>query len=184
MFALNLPDGFTYDKSFVTSGEEEVLVQHLEREPFKEFEFQGFTGKRRVVSYGWRYDFNQGGLQRATPMPAYLENLRRRAEAFAQLTDDSLEHVLLTEYQPGAPIGWHKDRSVFDTIVGISLLSESSFRLRRKTGNTWERVTITLAPRSAYVLRGAVRTEWEHSIPPVEALRYSITFRSLRTQMD
>lgn len=182
MFAPRLPAGFAYEEDFVNPQEEAGLVAHLEREPFKEFEFQGFTGKRRVVSYGWRYDFNQGGLQEAAPMPAYLQDVRRRAETFAKLPAESLEHVLLTEYQPGAPIGWHKDRSVFDTIVGISLVSGSSFRLRRKTGAKWDRVTLTLSPRSAYVLRGTVRTEWEHSIPPVEALRYSITFRSLRSR--
>jgi alkylated DNA repair dioxygenase AlkB len=90
-----------------------------------------------------------------------------------------LQHVLVTEYSPGAAIGWHRDKAVFGDVIGISLLSPCVFRLRRKVGTTWERVSLTAEPRSAYLLRGPSRTEWEHSIPAVEALRYSITFRNL-----
>jgi len=177
---LILPPGFAYKADVISAAEEAPLIANLENEPFKEFEFQGFRGKRRVVSYGWRYDFNGGGLQQTEAIPSFLHYIRERAASFAGLEPAALAQVLLTEYQPGAPIGWHKDRSVFDVVIGISLLSTSTFRLRKKTGSKWERLSLMLEPRSIYVLSGEVRTEWEHSIPPVEALRYSITFRSLK----
>jgi alkylated DNA repair dioxygenase AlkB len=113
-------------------------------------------------------------------MPDFLLPLRERAAAFAGLQPSELQQVLLTEYQPGAPIGWHKDRSVFGDVVGISLLAACTFRFRRKAGAAWERQSLELAPRSAYVLRDSARTEWEHSISPVTELRYSITFRNFR----
>jgi alkylated DNA repair dioxygenase AlkB len=176
---LIFPEGFAYREDFIGADEEAELVERLKSQPFKEFKFQGFTGKRRVVSYGLRYDFNGGGLQQSDPIPAFLDEVRSKAAGFAELNPDQLVHALLTEYQPGAPIGWHKDRSVFGTVIGISLLSASVFRLRRKSGSKWERVSLALEPRSIYVLSGSVRTAWEHSIPPVEELRYSITFRTL-----
>jgi alkylated DNA repair dioxygenase AlkB len=150
--------------------------------PFKEFEFQGYRGKRRVVSFGWQYDFTHARLQRVEDMPEFLLPLRDRAAAFAGLGADELQHALLTEYGPGAPIGWHRDRGVFAEVVGISLLSACTFRLRRRAGEKWERASLVLEPRSAYLLGGPVRTEWEHSIPPVERLRYSITFRNLKAR--
>ena len=100
--------------------------------PFREFEFHGFTGKRRVVSFGWRYDFNGGGLTKRRICPTFLLPVRARAEAFAEIAPGSFQQVLVTEYTPGAAIGWHKDRSVFGDVVGISLLSACTFRLRRK----------------------------------------------------
>jgi alkylated DNA repair dioxygenase AlkB len=113
-------------------------------------------------------------------MPAFLLPLRSKAAAFAGLDPQALQHVLLTEYSAGAAIGWHKDRSVFGETVGISLLSPCRFRFRRGEGGKWERIALTAEPRSAYLLAGAARSDWEHSIPAVEALRYSITFRNLR----
>src|SRR6185437_1327114 len=104
--------------------------------------------------------------------------------AFAGLASALLQHVLVTEYAPGAAIGWHKDKAVFGEVVGISLLSSCVFRLRRRAGRTWERASFTAEPRSAYLLEGPARTEWEHSIPAVDRLRYSITFRSLRQDED
>lgn len=177
---LILPEGFVYKEDVLTESEQADLVAHLTEQPFKEFQFQGFTGKRRVVSYGWRYDFNGGGLQPTEPIPGFLFSLRIQAASFAGLRPEDLAQVLLTEYQPGAPIGWHRDRSVFGVVVGVSLLSPCTLRLRRKSGAKWERISLRLAPGSMYVLDGPVRTLWEHSIPPVEALRYSITFRSLK----
>jgi alkylated DNA repair dioxygenase AlkB len=177
-----LPDGFRYQADLISAEEERALVERLAELPFKEFEFQGYRGKRRVVSFGWQYDFTHARLQRVEDMPEFLLPLRNRAAAFAGLDADELQHVLLTEYGPGAPIGWHRDRGVFAEVVGISLLSACTFRLRRRAGEKWERASLVLEPRSAYLLGGPVRTEWEHSIPPVERLRYSITFRNLKAR--
>jgi alkylated DNA repair dioxygenase AlkB len=113
-------------------------------------------------------------------MPPFLVELRGVAAEVAEMSPDQLQHVLVTEYGAGAGIGWHRDKAVFGEVIGISLLSACVFRLRRRAGAAWERASITAEPRSAYVLRGPSRTEWEHSIPGVEALRYSITFRNLR----
>jgi alkylated DNA repair dioxygenase AlkB len=174
------PPGFRYRTDFLSPDEERDLVRRFEVLPFKEFEFHGYTGKRRVVSYGWRYDFSKQRLSEAEPIPDFLLPFRDRAAAFAGLDPSEIRHALLTEYSLGAPIGWHRDRPAFDKVVGISLLSACTFRFRKKAGRGWERVSIVTEPRSAYLLDGPARTEWEHSIPPVEALRYSITFRSMR----
>ncbi len=114
-------------------------------------------------------------------MPAWLLPLRERAAAFAGIAPPGLQQVLLSEYSPGAGIGWHRDKAVFGEVVGISLVSPCVFRLRRKSGSGWERASIVAEPRSAYLLRGPARSEWEHSIPAVDSLRYSITFRNVRS---
>jgi alkylated DNA repair dioxygenase AlkB len=175
-----LPEGLRLQGALITPDEERALVAHFATLPFKEFEFQGFLGKRRVVSYGWQYDFNGGGLRRTEEMPAFLHPIRDKAAAFADVAPAELEHVLLTEYPPGATIGWHKDRSVFGRVIGISLGAPAVFRLRRKAGARWERASFTAAPRAGYLLDGPARSEWEHSIPAVPGLRHSITFRTLR----
>ena len=113
-------------------------------------------------------------------MPAFLLAPRQKAAAFAQLPAEQLTQVLVTEYGANAGIGRHRDKGVFGDVVGISLLSSCRFRLRRKTGKHRERVSVVLEPRSAYLLRGPVRTEWEHSIPAVDAPRYSVTYRTIQ----
>jgi alkylated DNA repair dioxygenase AlkB len=174
------PEGFRYQPDFIDRNQEQRLIRAMERLEFAAFEFHGFLGKRRVVSFGWRYDFNRGGLQETESMPDFLVPIREASAAFAGLHPSKLQQVLLTEYSPGAAIGWHKDRSVFGDVVGISLLSGCTLRFRRKAGPKWERSSLIAQPRSAYILRGPSRTEWQHSIPPVSDLRYSITFRNVR----
>lgn len=176
----DLPEGLRYVPGLISPGEERALLDKLPGLPFKEFEFHGFLGKRRTVSFGWHYDFNGGGLKHAGELPDFLKPLRRRAAEFAGLNPTALEHALVIEYKPGAGIGWHRDRPQFGDVIGISLLAPCTFRLRRKAGSAWERRSLTAEPRSAYLLRGASRTQWEHSIPPLETLRYSVTFRTLR----
>ena len=178
--APSLPQGFRYQSDLLTPDGEASLLERVKALPFKDLEFHGFTGKRRVVSYGWQYDFNQSALRKADDMPTFLQPLREVAAAFAGMNASQMQHVLVTEYGPGAAIGWHRDKAVFGEIVGISLLSPCTFRLRRKVGATWERASISAEPRSAYLLSGPSRTEWEHSIPAVDSLRYSITFRNFR----
>ena len=176
----NWPEGFRYGTNFITELEEQALVGMIAALPLKEFEFQGFVGKRRVISFGWRYDFNGGGFQKIEPIPEFLSPLAEKAAQFAGLDTAKIEHALITEYRSGTPIGWHKDRNVFDDVIGISLLSPCLFRFRRKAGAKWERRSLMVEPRSVYLLRGPSRTEWEHSIPDVDTLRYSVTFRTLK----
>lgn len=175
-----LPSGFVYRPDFLTGAEEAVLAEALSRIEVKPFEFQGWLGARRVAYFGRRYDFNGGGLGPAEPIPSFLQPLRARCAAFLDTPVERLEHALVTEYAPGAPIGWHRDRPAFDGIVGVSLLSPATLRFRRRRPGGFDRASLTLAPRSAYTLTGEARSEWEHSIPPVEALRWSVTFRTLR----
>jgi alkylated DNA repair dioxygenase AlkB len=175
-----LPAGFHYQPEVISSEQERRLIEQFATLPFKEFEFQGFLGKRRTISYGWRYDFNGAGLGRSGDMPAFLLPVREVAARFAGLNPADLQQALLIEYPPGAQIGWHKDRPVFDAVVGISLLSPCTFRLRRRDGSKWQRASLIAEPRSAYVMKGIARTEWEHSIPAVAAPRYSITFRNFK----
>lgn len=175
-----LPPGFRYQPDVVPPVDEQALLECVRELPFRDFEFQGYVGKRRVVSYGWRYDFNERVLHRTDDIPSFLHSLRDRAAAFAGMPPGELQHVLVTEYSPGAGIGWHRDKAVFSEVVGISLLSPCTFRLRRQQGDRWQRASLTAEPRSAYLLSGPSRTEWEHSIPEVDALRYSITYRHLR----
>jgi alkylated DNA repair dioxygenase AlkB len=130
----HFPEGFRYQLEFIDRSEEHRLVRAMERLEFAAFEFHGFVGKRRVVSFGWRYDFNRGGLQKTEDMPDFLLPIREAAGAFSGLHPSKLQQVLLTEYSPGAAIGWHKDRSIFGDVIGISLLSACPFRFRRKTG--------------------------------------------------
>jgi len=171
------PEGLAYRPDLIDAAFEAELLAHVRSLPFAEFRFHGYVGKRRVVSFGWSYDFEREAVARAPALPPFLLELRELAAGFAQVRAASLEQALVIEYEGGAAIGWHRDKPVFGDVVGVSLLSPCRFRLRRKAGTRWERYAFTAEPRSAYVLRGAARSEWEHSIPAIEGLRYSITFR-------
>jgi alkylated DNA repair dioxygenase AlkB len=174
-----LPEGFAYQPDLITPDAERLLVERLGALPLKAFDFHGFEARRRTLSFGWHYDFDRSSLKQADAIPEWLLPLRESAARFAGLAPEQLPHALVLEYGPGAAIGWHRDKAVFGDVIGISLLAPCRFRLRRKAGAKWERASLLLEPRSAYLLRGPSRTEWEHSIPGVEHLRYSITFRSL-----
>jgi alkylated DNA repair dioxygenase AlkB len=175
-----LPEGFAYEAEFLSAKEERELADWLATLPFQAFQFRGFEGKRRVVSFGWQYDFTRSHLEKADDMPAELLPIRARAAGFADLAPEDLQQCLLNEYLPGAPIGWHRDRPMFEKVLGISLLAPCNFRLRRRVGDGFERTAIQLEPRSIYRMTGEARAIWEHSIPPVKAHRYSITFRNFR----
>jgi alkylated DNA repair dioxygenase AlkB len=175
-----LPLGFKYQAHLLSAHEEQLLVEQLAALPLRAFEFRGYLGKRRVISFGWQYDFNKGALRKAEEIPSFLLPLRDGVARFAGVAPSDLRQVLVTEYAPGAGIGWHRDKPMFNQVVGISLLSPCLVRFRRRLGTAWERVSLTAEPRSVYLLQGPSRMEWEHSIPAVDSLRYSVTFRSFK----
>lgn len=175
-----MPEGFVYREEVLSAEEERRFIEHLAVLPFAPFEFHGFLGRRRIVSFGWRYDYAGRQIRPSAELPEFLLPLRERAAEVAGHAPESLQQVLVTEYAPGAPIGWHRDKPMFQEVVAISFLAPCILRFRRRLRDGWERRSLDAMPRSAYVLRGAARTEWEHSIPPLNALRYSVTFRTLR----
>ena len=176
----SLPEGFRYQDDFLSPEEEVGLIGRFAELPFKPFEFQQYLGKRQVVYFGHRYDYQKGALQVADDLPVWLRPVRERAAAFAGLAPERLAQAMVTEYDIGAPIGWHRDRPQFEDVIGISLASPCTFRFRRKRGEGWQRASLIARPRSIYLLRGPARDEWQHSIPPVSERRFSITFRTFR----
>ncbi|MER9344652.1 alpha-ketoglutarate-dependent dioxygenase AlkB [Mesorhizobium sp. M0601] len=178
----DLPEGFRYQPELITPDEEAALASQLATLPFQPFDFYGHLANRRVVGFGQRYDYDRGEVVEAPPIPGFLLPLREKVAAFARLPAETFVQVLINEYRPGAGIGWHRDKPHFEAVAGVSLLAACSFRLRRKNGTRWDRKTVTVDPGSAYLMTGAARNEWEHSIPPVAEHRYSITLRTLRPQ--
>ena len=173
------PRGFRYQEEIVSEEEEAALAASLARLDLKPFEFHGYTGNRRVVSFGLDYDFTRRSVEPAPEMPAFLDELLARAAAFAGCEKAAFRQVGVNEYRQGAGVGWHKDKPQFGIVVGVSLLAPATMRFRKAIGARWIRTSHALQPRSIYILSGEARTEWEHSVPPVDRLRYSINFRTL-----
>jgi alkylated DNA repair dioxygenase AlkB len=178
LFGEPLIAGLEYRRDLISAEEERGLVAHLSEAELSPFRFQGWTGKRLTRTFGWRYDFDDRSFAPSEPIPDWLLPLRSKAAAFADLSPDDFVHVLLVRYDPGAGIGWHRDRPVFETVVGVSLGTAAVLRFRRRRPSGFDRAQVEVQPRSAYLLSGAARHEWEHSIAPGETLRFSITFRT------
>jgi len=181
-----LPHGLLYEPDFITPDKEAALLEVIATLPFKEARFQQFTARRRVVRYGAGYDTEQDADVPRREFPAFLLPLRRRVARLTGVPAARFAHALVTEYREGTPIGWHRDAPHFEMVVGISLAASCVMRYRPRGAKPDRRniVTLELAPRSAYVMRGAIRWDWQHSIPPAKALRYSITLRTLVAGLD
>ena len=176
LFADPFIAGLDYRADFITRDEERDLLAHLQAMDLAPFRFQGWTGNRKTQSYGWRYDFDDASFLPTEPIPHWLIRLRDRAAEYA---GDEIAHALNARYDPGAGIGWHKDRSVFDRVVGVSLGSPAILRFRQRTPTGFTRFHLPVEPRSAYLLSDEARYEWEHRIVPGDELRFSITFRTM-----
>ena len=171
--------GLSQARAFVTPDEEQTLIASINAAELSPFRFHGWLGKRLTASYGWHYDFDDASFVPAEPIPDWLLPLRGRAARFARLQPGALVQALLIRYDPGAGIGWHRDRPVFEHVLGISLGAPATMRFRRRKPGGFDRASAFLTPRSIYHLTGEARHEWEHSIAAMEVTRWSITFRSL-----
>jgi alkylated DNA repair dioxygenase AlkB len=172
------PEGLRYAAEFISPATEQELIGRIAALPLQPFQFGQYEGKRRVLSFGIRYDYTLRRLQDADPTPPWLVPLIDQVENFGG-PGTRIQQVLCTEYDTGVGIGWHRDRPQYDRIFGLSLGSACKFRFRRPAGAMWQRFTLEAEPRSLYMMAGASRQIWEHSIPAVEAPRYSITFRTM-----
>jgi alkylated DNA repair dioxygenase AlkB len=179
LFDAPIIPGLAYREELIDSSWEDELTAVIDTINLSPFKFQGWTGKRLTHTFGWRYDFNDRSFEPAGPLPAWLIPLRNRAASFAGIASEEFVHALVTRYDPGAAIGWHRDRPQFGQVVGVSLAGAATLRFRRRVDARFQRAKLELAPRSAYLLSGEVRDQWEHSIAPADRLRYSITFRTL-----
>lgn len=179
LFGAPALSGLRHAADLVLPEEEQALIAAIDALELSPFRFQGWLGKRLTTSFGWRYDFDDASFTRGAALPDWLLPLRDKAARFAGLPATEFEHALLIRYDPGAGIGWHKDRPVFEHVVGVSLGNAATMRFRRRRPDGFDRFAAPLAPRSVYHLAGEARHQWEHSIAPMEVPRWSITFRSL-----
>jgi alkylated DNA repair dioxygenase AlkB len=172
------PEGLRYAAEFIAPATEQDLIGRVAALPLQPFQFGQYEGKRRVASFGFRYNYTLRRLQEADPIPPWLTPLIERIEGFGG-PSTKIAQILCTEYDTGVGIGWHRDKPHFDRIFGLSLGSPCKFRFRRIAGEKWHRFALDAAPRSIYMMAGAARQDWEHSIPAVEGPRHSITFRTM-----
>lgn len=178
-------NGYAYEADFLSAAQESELIGVIQTLPLTAAEYKQYRAKRRIVSYGGRYDFNEHELRAGEPVPEFLHPLRQRAAAWAGHPAEEFTHALIAEYSPGTQLGWHRDVPNFEVVVGVSLQSAARMRFRRYPPKPRERsIAIDLAPRSIYRLQGEARWDWQHSVPPTPGLRYSITFRTLRKQKE
>jgi DNA oxidative demethylase len=179
LFAVPRLPGLTQAEGIITQSEEQALIASIDTVKLSPFRFHGWQGKRLTTAFGWNYDFDTARFAPTEPIPDWLSPLRDMAARLACLKPDDLVQALLIRYDAGAGIGWHRDRPVFEHVVGISLGAPATMRFRRRSPAGFDRATAELTPRSIYHLSGEARHMWEHSIAEMAATRWSVTFRSL-----
>jgi alkylated DNA repair dioxygenase AlkB len=177
----DLPEGFVYREGVLSSDDEAPVVEGLRTLAFGEVRMRGQVARRRTIHFGWTYGYETWRVEPGPPIPEFLVGLRVLAARLAGVEREALAEVLVTHYPPGAGIGWHRDAPAFGVVVGVSLLGACRLRFQQGRGAARKTRALTLAPRSAYVLDGAARWQWQHAIPPGREERYSVTFRTLRT---
>jgi len=180
----DLPPGFSYHPAILDEAEERELAGHLEALDFAAVTMRGTVARRRTKHFGWIYGYESWRITPGPPIPDFLDPVRRRAARLAGVSPEALVEVLINAYPTGAGIGWHRDAPQFGVVIGVSLLGECRLRFQRGRGAARQTRSVTIAPRSAYVLDGDARYAWQHSVPPTRALRYSVTFRTLREREE
>lgn len=175
-----MPPGFRYAPEFLTTAEERELLAHIEKAEWSAVRMHGVTAKRRVAHFGLKYTYESRQAEEGPPIPEYLLAVRGRLAQWADVAPEDLAEALVTEYAPGAGIGWHRDAPMFGIVVAVSLAGAVRMRFRRVQDPSGPKIDMLLEPRSAYLLSGSARWQWQHHIPPAKEQRYSVTFRTMR----
>jgi alkylated DNA repair dioxygenase AlkB len=178
-----LPEGMLYQTEFLTPEEEAQLIAVAASLPLKEMNYRGYTARRRVASYGGKYDFSAQRLEPSAPLPTELGPLRAKIAAWLGVPAEAFTQTLVAEYREGTPLGWHRDVPDFEDVVGVSLLGQGAMRFRPyppREPKKADVIKLAVEPRSIYLLRGPARWAWQHNVAPARELRYSITFRTAR----
>lgn len=174
-----LPNGLVFAPEFLAPEEERALIEEIAALDLREAQYKQYTARRRIASFGAEYDFDANTLRPAPGLPAFLAPLRAKVAAWADVAAERFTHALVSEYRPGTPLGWHRDVPQFEVIVGVSLAADARMRFRPYPPKSGDAIlALDLPPRSAYILRNAVRWKWQHSVEATKAMRYSITFRT------
>jgi alkylated DNA repair dioxygenase AlkB len=177
------PEGFAYAPDFLSAAQEQELLEQIRVLPFQEAHYKQWRARRRIVSFGGRYDFARNELLPAPPIPEFLLPLRAQVAQWAALRPAAIAHAVIAEYPPGTPLGWHRDVPTFEAVAGVSLHGRARLRFRPWPPAAARHAAraISLEPRSAYTIRGVARWGWQHAVSPTKELRYSITFRTRRS---
>ena len=183
-FGMTYPNGFTYKPDFITPDEESALIASIENLELTNAPYKEYVANRRIKNFGWSYDPTTNDLVPGEPLPNFLRPLAARIAAYLGIPKSHIIEALVTEYQPGVGVGWHRDNEKADKVIGISLAGWCDFQLQ-KIGNNRagraveESLTVTVEPRSIYVMQGESRWDYLHRVVPTKALRYSVTFRTV-----
>ncbi|WP_116809148.1 alpha-ketoglutarate-dependent dioxygenase AlkB [Steroidobacter cummioxidans] len=186
IFPPALPPGLIYREDFITPEEEQRLLSEIQRLSLQESQYRQYTARRRTVNFGFSYDFTHLRSQPAPAIPEFLTPLRTRAAEWVGVRPEDFVQALIAEYQPGTPLGWHRDVPDYEVVVGCSLAGTARLRFRPYPWSAEKKkqvFALQLAPRSAYILRDQARWGWQHHVPPTKELRYSITFRTASEQL-
>lgn len=178
---VHLPNGLLYRPNFITEREEHALLDAIGALELVHPNYKGYAAKRRIANFGWEYDFENKRLIPGDPLPDFLVPLQNKIAKWLDIPKKRVVEALINEYEAGSALGWHKDNEPFEHIVGVSLQGWAKMRFRpiAKVHKAKDVVALELERRSAYIMQGAVRDDWQHSVAETRTLRYSITFRTL-----
>jgi alkylated DNA repair dioxygenase AlkB len=179
----SFPPGMRFEPEWLGAAEEGALIETIRALDLREARYKQYTARRRVASFGGKFDYDNNRLLPAPPIPPAFEPLRERVARWLGVEPGLFSQMLVAEYAPGTPLGWHRDVPDFESIVGVSLLGEGEMRFRPyppPAGRSDATRSLLLPPRSAYVLEGPARWQWQHAIVPTKVLRYSISLRTAR----
>jgi alkylated DNA repair dioxygenase AlkB len=159
------------------------LLHQIAAIELRNLNFRGHEEEKKVASFGYDRIFEKRILTKGKQIPKQFEWLLEMMARKTHIGFDRISGFLVTAYPKGSVINWNRDATPFDTIIGVSLLSDCTFKFRPLDQTKQNRKNIISFPvlrKSIYIMRDESRSEWEHSIASVTSQRFSISLRTLK----